>query len=108
MRLWTLRKGPPFKCHLGDNCSGGLFGKEIDNDGNNRIVCFRSVDRIDACARAPLLPTMDVRQGLSRQKSTALVEITHSSKPTECAAVGEVENVFLLPKVLPSIGRKRN
>ena len=52
MRLWTLRKGPPFKCHLGDNCSGGLFGKEIDNDGNNRFVCFRSVDRIDVCVRA--------------------------------------------------------
>ena len=45
MRLWVLRgRGmPPFKCHLGDNCSGGLFGKEIDNDGDNRFVCFRSV-----------------------------------------------------------------
>ena len=41
--MWTLRKGPPFNCHLGDNCSGGLFGKEMDNDGNNRFVCFRSV-----------------------------------------------------------------
>ena len=41
MRLWTLRKGPAFNCHLGDNCSGGLFGKEIDNDGDNRFVCFR-------------------------------------------------------------------
>ena len=45
MRLWVLRRGPPFKCHLGDNCSGGLFGKEIDNDGDNRFVCFRSVFR---------------------------------------------------------------
>ena len=43
MRLWVVRRGPPFKCHLGDNCSGGLFGKEIDNDGDNRFVCFRSV-----------------------------------------------------------------
>jgi hypothetical protein len=40
MRLWSLVRGPPFKCHLGDNCSGGLFGKEIANDGDNRFSCF--------------------------------------------------------------------
>ncbi len=41
MRLWSLKRGQPFKCHLAENCSGGLFGKEIENDGENRFSCFR-------------------------------------------------------------------